>query len=108
MKPGTCGRLLLSIHNNSSEIIRINVGERIAVIMFHQLLSKAKKGSDKNHVSPIVLGELGIRLTDEEGNELSKREYNDPKEMASSLKESDEFKNSKSNIKGRLQSLIVL
>lgn len=92
MKPGTCGRLLLSIHNNSSEDISIDVGEKIAVVMFHQLMSKAKKGSDKNHVNPIVLSQLGIKVQDKDSAELEKAVYNDFKEMSYALKNSEEFK----------------
>lgn len=91
MKPGTCGRLLLSIHNNTNEDISIGIDEKIAVVMFHQLMSKAKKGSDKNHVSPIVLSQLGIKVDDRDSAELENIIYNDYKEMSYALKSSEEF-----------------
>jgi len=44
IKPGFAGRLVISIQNPKNEAFNLRVGDHIAVVMFHELKSKAENG----------------------------------------------------------------
>lgn len=93
IKPGTCGKLLITIHNHNAYDVKIPVGERIAVIMFYQLKTKAKACRNKNHANYAVFNQLGIKLTPSENDMLQNNQCYNFEEMKMKLKENMEFKN---------------
>lgn len=92
IKPGTCGKLLITIHNHNFYDVNIRIGERIAVIMFYQLKTKARKCINKNHANYAILNQLGIKLEQRDLELLSDIKNYDSKEVNLRLKDSGEFK----------------
>jgi len=60
LKPGSCGRLLLVVHNHTSEDFVVSVGSQIAVVTFHRLGSKPSIKTDFETSRKVIMKNLGF------------------------------------------------
>ncbi len=91
IKPGSKGRLLISIHNTTDATVEIST-EGIAVVTFHKLDSKAKRPFTEERSGPSAIKDLGIELTEEDKNLLESPYCRGLDDLRHVFKSSDNYK----------------
>lgn len=76
IKPGWTGKLIVSLYNTNDQPIELQIGQKIAVVMFSMLEVKAIN-EDLRRSRSDILTYIGIKTEGEEGQEL-KEELNKP------------------------------
>lgn len=95
MKPGRAQHLFITVYNQSDKDKEIRVGERIAVVMFHELFSTSNvPKSEVDHINLLAsLLSDGYQMTTEDTAEFAKwtAYHHDGKKITEDMKASPEF-----------------
>jgi deoxycytidine triphosphate deaminase len=107
IKLGSTGKLLIAIHNiyQKEDYLDIDIGEKIAVLMFHKLTSGAKKLESKIPTS--FLGEHGFTLTQMDRDKFDDVVNTDGKEIIAKMNDENEYKQYKKTTKPKYTFYII-
>lgn len=104
LKPNYTGRFSVTLYNASPNLIMINVGDPIVVVMLHKLSKSATITQGNGNGSRFdLLQSMGINVIDE-GARTAIKEFDDRTKLLQKMKESDEFNKIRSRkFKNRLK-----
>lgn len=91
LKPGYTGRMSVSLHNDSTRVFSIGIGDPIVVVMLSKLNKPSNITNGNGKSSRLdILNSLGISITDEERKAIT--EYDDRTKVMSSMKAEENYK----------------
>lgn len=87
IKCGWIGKLIITIHNPTDNQIKIDSGDKIAVLLVDRLRSSTKKApQNTNHKTTELLAFQGFSLTDEAIRYINDDNYSDVQNLRDALK----------------------
>lgn len=93
IKCGWIGRLIIVVYNTTDKEIRINEGEKIAVLLIDRLYSKAKGSAQNQNKKTLLLLSTIVGLSDTMiENDISPENMSSIDKMKANLIQSDEYK----------------
>lgn len=92
IKCGWIGKLILTVHNPTSEKVQIRVGDKIAVLLVDRLRSATKKGTQNtNRKTTELLYRQGIKLSDEEVTQINNDSCSDVQNLRERVKQEQSY-----------------